>query len=182
MICVFFFFKQKTAYEMLRSLVGSEMCIRDRHVMDASELTVERAMLLEADSSTVWVLNKADLVTARELASLQEAGVLREAVTMSCATMEGQDQMLEELTARVSARLGVCTAESDAPVITRARHRGHLKKCLESLRGFDEVAESEAEIGAEELRMALRELGSVTGHVGVEELLGVVFSEFCIGK
>ena len=41
-LSVIFFFKQKTAYEMLRSLVGSEMCIRDRYIGDTKAYTVEK--------------------------------------------------------------------------------------------------------------------------------------------
>src|SRR5674536_373595 len=48
-VCFFFFFKQKTAYEMLRSLVGSEMCIRDRH-NNAAELAA-RAKVRKRDVS-----------------------------------------------------------------------------------------------------------------------------------
>lgn len=72
----------------------------------------------------------------------------------------------------------------EAPVITRARHRDKISSGLDALlsaRGnlIDGIG---AELAAEDLRMTLRHLGSIVGHVGVEDILGAVFSEFCIGK
>lgn len=69
----------------------------------------------------------------------------------------------------------------DAPIVTRARHREQLEKCMEALdRYLDRPLESE--IAAEELREALQCIGRLTGHVDVEDLLDVIFKDFCIGK
>ncbi len=72
----------------------------------------------------------------------------------------------------------------EAPVITRARHREKIVSGLEALLAAREnlIDGIGAELAAEDLRMTLRHLGSIVGHIGVEEILGAVFSEFCIGK
>ncbi len=72
----------------------------------------------------------------------------------------------------------------EAPVITRQRHRARLEDGLSNLVAA-RVALSEgvgAELAAEDVRMALRQLGSIIGVVGVEDVLDAVFSAFCIGK
>jgi len=67
-----------------------------------------------------------------------------------------------------------------APLITRARHRQALEECAASLARFPQLAAPE--LAAEELRRAVRALGRITGRVEVEDLLDVLFREFCIGK
>jgi tRNA modification GTPase len=66
-------------------------------------------------------------------------------------------------------------------VITRARHRAELEAAAEALQRFREERGG-PEIKAEELRIAARHLGRLTGRIDVEEVLGAIFSEFCIGK
>jgi tRNA modification GTPase len=72
----------------------------------------------------------------------------------------------------------------EAPVITRQRHRARLTQGLSSLQAARDALAQDvgAELAAEDIRMALRQLGSIIGVVGVEDVLGAVFSEFCIGK
>ena len=68
-------------------------------------------------------------------------------------------------------------------MITRARHREHLEKCLENLTNFQKKNQSEDfDKAAEDLRLATRHLGMIVGKVDVEEVLGSVFNDFCIGK
>jgi len=73
------------------------------------------------------------------------------------------------------------------PLITRERHRLHVQACVTALETFLEGCEANGgtlplDIATEELRIATKEIGYVTGIVHVEEVLDVVFSEFCIGK
>lgn len=69
---------------------------------------------------------------------------------------------------------------ADAPLLTRARHRAALNLALERLR--EGGAASRPELAAEAYRAAVRALGQLTGQVGVEDILDIVFAEFCIGK
>ena len=67
-----------------------------------------------------------------------------------------------------------------APPLTRARHREALIECQELL-GRALVA-PEIALAAEDLRLALRALGRITGTVRIDELLDIIFRDFCIGK
>jgi tRNA modification GTPase len=68
-------------------------------------------------------------------------------------------------------------------LISRARHRSLLKKCSNRLHDYLQITKSnEVEKAAEELRLASNNLGHIVGFVGVEEILGRIFKDFCIGK
>ena len=80
--------------------------------------------------------------------------------------------------AAASARMGVNTA-----LITRERHRVKLNECLKEIDNFLKKDQNkDLELAAEDLRMATRHLGSIVGKVDVEEILGSIFKDFCIGK
>ncbi|MDD2867110.1 tRNA uridine-5-carboxymethylaminomethyl(34) synthesis GTPase MnmE [Neomegalonema sp.] len=98
-----------------------------------------------------------------------------------------------QVAALLKARILAGGADPSAALLTRARHKAALSLAAEALARFDDLAaQSEAddaagliaypELAAEELRAALAALGEVTGRVGVEALLDIVFSEFCLGK
>ena len=96
---------------------------------------------------------------------------------VSARTGEGLEALLDALAARAEARLGLA---GSAPPLTRLRHREALADCVAALQRAEGAALPE--LRAEDLRLALRALGRITGRVDVEELLDVVFREFCIGK
>jgi tRNA modification GTPase len=105
---------------------------------------------------------------------------------VSCATGHGLDALADVLRAAVEARAGEVAGDgAGVAAITRSRHRARLRECVHHLVAFAAAAASETgrhEVAAEELRLAARALGRVTGAVDVEELLDVIFSDFCIGK
>jgi tRNA modification GTPase len=70
--------------------------------------------------------------------------------------------------------------QSPAPPLTRLRHRRALEDCRDALARA--VAALEPELVADDLRLAARALGRITGRVDVEDLLDVIFRDFCIGK
>ncbi|WP_449410501.1 tRNA uridine-5-carboxymethylaminomethyl(34) synthesis GTPase MnmE [Methylobacterium komagatae] len=101
-----------------------------------------------------------------------------EGLAVSARTGEGLPALLDALRERAEAGMG----EGDA-LITRARHREALERCLDHLdRLCAGVAGGLPELAAEDLRLAVRALGEVGGHVGVEDVLDRLFAGFCIGK
>jgi tRNA modification GTPase len=115
----------------------------------------------EEPTLTVW--NKTDLQ--------RQPGL-----TISVRTGEGMDLLLERLTGLVRDRL----RSADNAPLTRERHRSNLRTAEAALR--QSAGQSEPELIAEELRAALLVLGRLTGRVDVEEVLGAVFRDFCVGK
>ncbi len=122
------------------------------------------------DAATVVVWNKADLVP-------RSAAPARGGLPVSAQTGQGLAELLQRLESEVSSRLGFSTT---APSITRARHRHALEEAEAALRRALEAGLPE--LAAEDLRLASRALGRITGAVDVEDLLDVIFSDFCIGK
>jgi tRNA modification GTPase len=135
----------------------------------------DAATLALIDEGTVVAVNKADL--GRLEGDLVVAG--RSATRLSCRTGAGLDRLLEMLGARAAAQMAV----GEAPLLTRARHRAALQSAQEAL-GRIAALPSDAELAlvAEDLRLAVRAIGRITGRVGVEDLLDMIFNEFCIGK
>ena len=72
---------------------------------------------------------------------------------------------------------------SEDILITRERHRQHLEQCVAHLEDFkNKNISEEFDKAAEDLRLATRHLGIIVGRVDVEEILGSIFNDFCIGK
>ncbi len=87
---------------------------------------------------------------------------------------------LAALRARLAELARAMTESAGTPPLTRERHRAALITALERLRAAGDAPLPE--LRAEELRLALRAFGRITGTVGVEEILDSVFGQFCIGK
>jgi tRNA modification GTPase len=114
---------------------------------------------------TVW--NKADLPWPMP----------REGLAISAKTGQGLDQLLNSLTKIIEQDID---SKGNSVVLTRARHRHVLEQAVVALTRA--LAAPDLELAAEDLRQALRWLGRITGRVDIEELLDVVFRDFCIGK
>ncbi|HLI10193.1 MAG TPA: tRNA uridine-5-carboxymethylaminomethyl(34) synthesis GTPase MnmE [Alphaproteobacteria bacterium] len=134
------------------------------------EIPTQLAPLL--DDGSIPVTTKLDL--ARPAGELILNG--RPALGISVRTGEGIPSLLRRLEEEAAKRL----AAGEAPIVTRLRHREGLLDCLAALERAAKAAAPE--LAAEDLRMALRSLGRITGRVDVEELLDVIFRDFCIGK
>jgi tRNA modification GTPase len=114
----------------------------------------------------IVVVNKIDR------ASVDDADV----VPLSALSGDG----LPELLARIERAAAALMQESGAPPLTRARHREALVECQESLARA--LTASEIALAAEDVRLAMRALGRITGTVRIDELLDIIFRDFCIGK
>jgi len=119
------------------------------------------------DDNTLVAINKADLL---RIASDPKTDFI------SVTTGAGLDAFMAKLEAMIRARF---ETGADAP-LTRARHRRGLEDCVAAL---ERAANADLpELAAEDLRVAARALGRLTGRVEVDEILDVVFRDFCIGK
>jgi tRNA modification GTPase len=144
-------------------------------VVDAARPDEAAAVAAAIDRDAVVVANKMDLAP-RDDGRWADALGAGAAVKISVATGAGLAALEARLAAEIAQRFG---AES-APFITRARHRRALEAAHAALGRYPQA--SAPELAAEELRQAVNEVGRITGRVGVEDLLDVVFREFCIGK
>lgn len=100
----------------------------------------------------------------------------REGFVISALTGAGIEGLLRALEEKVAA---LCHGGADA-IATRQRHRTALAECRDALARFGQAGASE--LAAEDLRLAARALGRITGRVDVEDLLDLIFRDFCIGK
>ena len=88
-----------------------------------------------------------------------------------------------ELINRIKDKLKDKFVSSNETLITRERHRQSLEACVQNLVNFEEKnSQEDFDKAAEDLRLATRHLGMIVGKVDVEEILGSIFSDFCIGK
>lgn len=130
----------------------------------------EATLLAEAMPDAILVASKTDLAAApAELAG-------RPFLATSAHTGQGLDALRQALTQAAERRAGF----SDAPLLTRARHRSALTEAAEALEQAGRAAAPE--VAAEGYRLAVVALGRLTGRVGVEDVLDIVFGDFCIGK
>jgi tRNA modification GTPase len=119
--------------------------------------------LKQLDDRTITIFTKSDLAKGQGL-------------SVSATTGEGIDALLKTLTERI----GALFKTRAGPVPTRARHRAALEETATALERCLEAVLPE--LAAEDLRLALRSLGRITGRVHVEEILDKIFRDFCIGK
>ena len=148
------------------------MLFRSVVVLDATgDWRSERDKLVTSterwdDTRDVVVVNKIDR------APVDDA----EAVPVSALSGAG----LPELLGRIERAAEALMQESGAPPLTRARHREALVECQASLARA--LTASEIALAAEDVRLAMRALGRITGTVRIDELLDIIFRDFCIGK
>ena len=143
-------------------------------VFDGSKWPELDAATLEvvAEGNTISLVNKTDL----GFNPTKDHKNLTPLLGVSAKTGEGLDELLAKLTNDVSER---CQLSAD-PTITKTRYITALRECVTSLERYKSAALTE--LAAEDLRLAARSIGRITGQVSVEEVLGLIFEDFCIGK
>ncbi|NXV35623.1 GTPB3 GTPase, partial [Rissa tridactyla] len=131
----------------------------------------------------ILVLNKADLLRGGG-GALRDACAhgdpLPPATLLSCKTGEGLDHLLELLARQLARLCGDPLAGS--PSLTQSRHSLHLGDCAAALARYGRERRRDLGLAAERLRLARRHLGRITGHVGAEDVLDIIFRDFCVGK
>ena len=93
------------------------------------------------------------------------------------------EKNLDQLITAIKNKLKNQFINSEDILITRERHRQHLEQCVHHLQKFENKKYNEDfDKAAEDIRLATRHLGMIVGKVDVEEILGSIFNDFCIGK
>lgn len=130
------------------------------------------APYLESENNYLLVANKTDKLTPAEREELSAQGC----ILISAKYQENVAQITDRIYDYFSAMI----TQAPSGLITRQRYREALTECLENLERFH--LNKEIELAAEDIRLACRAIGKITGRVEVDEILDKIFSSFCIGK
>ncbi|MDC6478073.1 tRNA uridine-5-carboxymethylaminomethyl(34) synthesis GTPase MnmE [Candidatus Pelagibacter sp.] len=144
-------------------------------VVDAKNLDFTDVLKGLLDKNAILVINKSDLLDGEIHPEIKKL----DHVLISIK----ENLNIDELILKIKNNLKNKFITSDDILITRERHRQHLEQCLVHLKNFNKKNEDEDfDKAAEDLRLATRHLGMIVGTVDVEEILGSIFNDFCIGK
>lgn len=124
------------------------------------------------DENTIILANKIDLCSSKTPEQINGHKVLGVSIKDNINST-AIFQAIETIAQRIAS-------PTEAPQITRARHRIQLEQALEYLSSFS--FQNDLVLAAEDIRMAIRQISNITGKITVDEILGEIFSNFCIGK
>jgi len=144
-------------------------------VVDAKNLDFTDVLKGLLDENAILVINKSDLL---------EGDINPKIKKLDHVLISIKENLnIDGLISKIKNNLKNKFITSDDILITRERHRQHLEQCLDYLKNFNKKNEVEDfDKAAEDLRLATRHLGMIVGKVDVEEILGSIFNDFCIGK
>ena len=144
-------------------------------VVDAKSIDLSGFLNDLLKDNAILVVNKSDLIKSEldiEVKKLDH-------VLISLKENLNLDKLISKIKNKLRAKFII----NEDILITRERHRQHLIQCSDNLRNFIEKNDKkDFDKGAEDLRLATRHLGMIVGNVDVEEILGSIFNDFCIGK
>jgi tRNA modification GTPase len=142
-------------------------------VIDNSLKSINNVIKKMINKDTIVLLNKSDVV------GKQNHKFDADTVLASVKENKNIDSLINKIKEKLSKKF----TSNNTVLITRERHRVKLNQCLKEIDNFLEKDQNkDLELAAEDLRMATRHLGSIVGKVDVEEILGSIFKDFCIGK
>ena len=144
-------------------------------VVDAKKLDFPDVLKGLLDQNSILVINKSDLLRGDIDPEIKKLNHVLISIKENLNT--------DELISKIKNNLKNKFITNHDILITRERHRQHLEQCLEHLKNFNKKNEDDDfDKAAEDLRLATRQLGMIVGKVDVEEILGSIFNDFCIGK
>ena len=127
------------------------------------------------DENAILVVNKSDLLNGKLNDKLKKY----DHILISIKNNSNLDKLILKIKSKLENKF---LSHGDI-LITRERHRQHLEQCINHLQNFkNKNGSEEFDKAAEDLRLATRHLGMIVGKVDVEEILGSIFNDFCIGK
>ena len=141
---------------------------------DASTDTPNTFDFLEKSikNKALYIANKTDKLTFEQCSLLKKQGCL----LLSAKEKTG----IQDLITRIAEIFSKKITPASGLLITRARYREALQECVNNLKNFN--FEKEIELSAEDIRLASRALGKITGQIEITEILDKIFGSFCIGK
>ena len=143
-------------------------------MIDNSSKIIDTEIMKLINNDSIIVLNKSD-INNKQNQNFKNVDVVLVSVK--------KNENIIQLTAKIKEKLNKKFITSSNVLITRERHRNKLNKCLKEIDNFLlKDQNKDIEMAAEDLRLATRHLGGIVGKVDVEEILGSIFKEFCIGK
>ena len=137
----------------------------------APDCPFDESLFPAARPDDIQIFNKSDLVP-------EKSPPMDDTLAISAATGAGFDALHARLKTTIEHRF----APAETPLLTRQRHAHSLREAVEALDRALAAQNKAPELVAEDLRLAARALGRVTGAVDVEAVLDVIFADFCIGK
>jgi tRNA modification GTPase len=144
-------------------------------VIDAKNPNFKGILKELMDENAILVVNKSDLLCKNLNPEIKKFNHVLISVQ--------KNLNIDDLILKIKDKLKNKFINSNDILITRERHRQHLEQSLSYLKNFAEKNHTEDfDKAAEDLRLASRHLGMIVGKVDVEEILGSIFSDFCIGK
>ena len=170
---------EKTGVEL--ALNASKEANLDILILDGTKMKIPKNILKLITDKTLIILNKKDKKSfnSKKIIKDLKGYKFKDLIEVSIKDKTGINKLNSRLKKIVSE---IDTAQSTT-LISRARHRALLKKCSNRLHDYLKIAKSDkVEMAAEELRLASNNLGHIVGFIGVEEILGKIFQDFCIGK
>ena len=163
------------------ALNASKEANLDLLIIDGSEKKIPRKVLKLISDKSFIVLNKTDKknYSSKKIIKELKNYKFKDLVEISIKNKNG----INKLNSKLKNLISRIDTEQSTTLISRARHRSLLKKCSERLHDYLKIKETnEIEKAAEDLRLASNSLGHIVGFIGVEEILGKIFKDFCIGK
>ena len=144
-------------------------------VVEAKNLIFTDILKGLLDDNAILVVNKSDLLEKDIDPQIKKINHVLISIK--------ENKNIEKLISKIKNNLKNKFISSGDIIITRERHRQHLQQCLDHMNNFNQKKEIEDfDKAAEDLRLATRHLGMIVGKVDVEEILGSIFNDFCIGK
>jgi len=124
---------------------------------------------------SILVINKSDLGIENIISEFKKF----KPIYISLKNEKNIDMLINKIKEKIKNKF----VNFENILITRERHRNHLEQCVQHLDNFElKNNNKDFDMAAEDLRLATRHLGAIVGKVDVEEILGSIFSDFCIGK